>query len=120
MAAEAASELWGRPEVRVISVVRRSHGRGRPTGELTSAPAGPTAGAALVDEQDIRGHFAAVGFTAPVQEARTFWHALHDVADASAELSFYRHDQHGQSIDTEAIRISLAPLTSSGVGSHGS
>ena len=79
-----------------------------------------TAGGALVDEQDIRGHFAAVRFTAPVQHARTFWHALYDVVDASAELSFYRHDQHGQSIYTEAIRISLAPLTSSGVGSHGS
>lgn len=69
--------------------------------------ANATAGGALVDEQDIRQHFAAVSFTAPVEQARTFWHALYDVTDASAEFSFFLHDRVGQSIYTPPIRVSL-------------
>ena len=69
-----------------------------------------TAGGALVDQEDIREHFAAVSFTAPVEQARTFWHALYDVVEASAEFSFYLHDQDGHSIYTEPIRIGLGCL----------
>ncbi len=34
---------------------------------------------AVVDRQAVRDQFEAVRFTAPIQEARTFWHAIYDV-----------------------------------------
>jgi hypothetical protein len=64
-------------------------------------------GAALVDRDDIREQFAAVRFTAPIEEARTFWHALYDVEDASAEISFFLHDADGQSVYGPPIRFTL-------------
>jgi len=62
---------------------------------------------AVVDRDDIRGQFAAVGFGAPVVEARTFWHALYDVDDASAEISFYLHDVDGTSVHSPPVRFCL-------------
>jgi hypothetical protein len=63
---------------------------------------------AVLDRADIRAQFRAVSFGAPIQEARTFWHALYDVDDASAELSFYLHDVDGRSVYSDPIRFSLA------------
>lgn len=56
------------------------------------------AGGPVVDADDIRSQFAAVRFEAPIQEARTFWHAIYDVEDATAEVSFYLHDDNGTSV----------------------
>lgn len=61
----------------------------------------------VVDHDDIREHFASVRFAAPVEGARTFWHALYDVDDASAEVSFYLHDEGGESIYSPPITIGL-------------
>jgi predicted choloylglycine hydrolase len=71
---------------------------------LSAAVVGP----ALVDRNDIRDHFAAVRFTAPVPMARTFWHAVYDLDDPSLEVSFYLRDEHGVSRYTEPRRIVLA------------
>ena len=51
--------------------------------------------------------FEAVRFAAPIQEARTFWHALYDVEDASAEVSFFLHDRDGSSRYSAPIRFCL-------------
>jgi hypothetical protein len=62
---------------------------------------------AVVDRQAVRDRFEAVRFTAPIQEARTFWHAIYDVEDASAEVSFFLHDRAGSSRYSTPIRFSL-------------
>lgn len=79
-----------------------TYGRWRALTEATSS-------GALVDEDAIREQFETVRFTAPVQQARTFWYALYDVEDASAEVSFYLHDSGGRSVYTPPIHIGLAP-----------
>jgi len=66
-----------------------------------------TGSGVVVDREEIREQFAAVRFTAPVEQARTFWHALYDVEDASTEISFYLQDRDGRSLYTPPIRISL-------------
>ena len=45
----------------------------------------------VVDRDDIRDQFEAVRFAAPVEGARTFWHAFYDVEDRSVEVAFYLH-----------------------------
>jgi hypothetical protein len=55
------------------------------------------AAGALVDRDAIREQFTAVAFTAPIKEARTFWHATYDVDEASVDISFYLHDRDGHS-----------------------
>jgi len=62
---------------------------------------------AVVDRDEIREQFAAVRFTAPIEEARTFWHAVYDVDDASAEVSFFLHDRAGSSVYSPPIRFGL-------------
>jgi hypothetical protein len=62
---------------------------------------------AVVAHDDIRSQFAEVSFGAPIMEARTFWHGLYDVDDATAELSFYLHDEDGRSRYSEPIRFEL-------------
>jgi hypothetical protein len=64
---------------------------------------------ALVDRDDIRSQFAAVRFAAPVQEARTYWHALYDVDDAAVEVAFYLRDVDGESVYSAPIRLTCAP-----------
>ena len=64
--------------------------------------------AALVDRDNIRDHFAAVRFTAPVPMARTFWHAIYDLDDPSVEVSFYLRDEDGVSRYTESMRLALS------------
>jgi predicted choloylglycine hydrolase len=61
----------------------------------------------IVGDDDIREQFRAVSFVAPIVEARTFWHALYDVDDASAELTFHVRDVDGVSIYTDPIRLEL-------------
>ena len=61
----------------------------------------------VVDNDDIRDQFRAVSFVAPLAEARTFWHALYDVDDASAELTFHIRDVDGVSTYSDPIRIGL-------------
>jgi hypothetical protein len=63
----------------------------------------------LVDRDDIRSQFAAVRFAAPVQEARTYWHALYDVDDAAVEVAFYLRDVDGESVYSAPIRLTCAP-----------
>lgn len=53
--------------------------------------------AGTVSHSDIDRHFASVRFTAPVEGARTFWHGRYDLDDGSVDLSFYRHDEDGES-----------------------
>jgi hypothetical protein len=67
-----------------------------------------TAGGAVVDDDDIDDQFAAVRFTAPLREARTFWHARYDVDDASATISFFTHDEGDTSRYSDPVRIDLA------------
>ena len=43
------------------------------------------------------------------EEARTFWHALYDVDDTTAELSFYLHDVDGTSVYAPPLLIDLTP-----------
>ena len=62
---------------------------------------------AIVDRDDIRDHFSAVRFQAPIQEARTFWHALYDVDDSTLEASFYLHDVDDHSHYTKPLRLHL-------------
>ncbi len=62
----------------------------------------------LVDRNDIRDHFAAVRFTAPVPMARTFWHAVYDLDDPSLAVSFYLRDEDGASRYTEPRRFGLS------------
>ena len=61
----------------------------------------------MVDREEIRAQFAAVAFGAPIVEARTFWHALYDVDDGSAEISFFLRDVDGTSQHSEPIRFDL-------------
>jgi hypothetical protein len=60
---------------------------------------------AVVDRDDIRDQFAAVSFRAPIQEARTFWHALYDVDEAAVEVSFFLRDVDGSSTYSAPLRI---------------
>jgi hypothetical protein len=75
---------------------------------------GELADGRVVDREDIRSQFAAVSFRAPIVEARTFWHAIYDVDDASAELSFHLRDVDGVSVSSDPIRIEAGRLA--GVG----
>jgi hypothetical protein len=60
---------------------------------------------AVVDRDDIRAQMAAVSFRAPIQEARTFWHAHYDVDAASMDVSFYLHDVGEVSRYGDPIRL---------------
>jgi hypothetical protein len=62
---------------------------------------------AVVDRDDIRAQFAEVAFRAPIVEARTFWHAIYDVDDASAEVAFHLRDVDGVSCSSAPIRFAL-------------
>jgi hypothetical protein len=62
---------------------------------------------AVVDRDDIRDHFAAVSFRAPIQEARTFWHALYDVDEAAVDVSFFLRDDDGTSTYSAPLRVEL-------------
>jgi len=62
---------------------------------------------AVVDRDDIRAQFDAVSFRAPIEEARTFWHALYDVDDASVVLRFFVRDIDGESTYCDPIRIGV-------------
>lgn len=61
----------------------------------------------VVDHDQIREQFRAVRFEAPVEGARTFWHAIYDVEDPSVEASYYLHDRGGHSVYAPPIRIAL-------------
>ena len=62
---------------------------------------------AVVDRTEIREQFTAVGFRAPLQEARTFWHAQYDVERATMDVSFFLRDVDGESTYCEPIRVEL-------------
>jgi predicted choloylglycine hydrolase len=66
-----------------------------------------TTNSCIVDNDDIREQFRAVSFVAPIAEARTFWHALYDVDEASAELTFHVRDVDGVSTYSDPIHIGL-------------
>ena len=51
--------------------------------------------------------FEAIRFTAPIVEARTFWHALYDVDEASMEVSFFTHDADGRSVYSEPLSLGV-------------
>jgi predicted choloylglycine hydrolase len=61
----------------------------------------------VVDVDAIAEQFAAVRFTAPLVEARTFWHATYDVDRASAAVSFWLHDTDDTSIYGDPVTIDL-------------
>jgi acyl-CoA:6-aminopenicillanic acid acyl transferase len=65
-----------------------------------------TCDGSVVDRDDIRDHFRAIRFEAPVVGARTFWQALYDVDDVSVDVSFYLRDE-GQSIYSDPITLRL-------------
>ena len=64
---------------------------------------------AVVDVDAIAEQFAAVRFTAPLVEARTFWHATYNVDKASAAVSFWLHDTDDTSTYGDPIIIDLRP-----------
>ena len=59
----------------------------------------------MVDRDDIRDQFEAVRFAAPVEGARTFWHALR--RRRPIEVAFYLHDDDNQSIYSDPLTITL-------------
>jgi hypothetical protein len=59
----------------------------------------------VVDRDEIAATFEALRFTAPIAEARTFWHATYDTEAAEAELSFWTHDEEGVSRYSEPVRV---------------
>ena len=63
--------------------------------------------AGVVDPDAIRSHFEQVRFVAPVEGARTFWHAQYDVNTASMAISFYLHDHDGRSLYSDLRVFSL-------------
>lgn len=65
------------------------------------------AGGAVVDRDDVDLAFAALRFTAPLVEARTFWHATYDTDDAEMEVSFFTHDEGDRSRYCDPIRIAV-------------
>jgi hypothetical protein len=74
---------------------------------------------AVVDRDDIRETFRNVAFTAPVEGARTYWHALYDVEDSSMEVSFYLHDADGRSTYSEPARFALDHVAAAPVRARG-
>lgn len=64
-------------------------------------------GGGVVSREDIRDQFAAVRFAAPLEGGRTFWHALYDVDEPSAEVAFYLHDVAGESVYSDPVRLTL-------------
>jgi hypothetical protein len=64
-------------------------------------------GGGLVDRDDIRAQFRSVRFEAPVEGARTFWHAIYDVDNPSVEISFYLRDDDGVSQYTQPMRFDV-------------
>ncbi|HEY6532572.1 MAG TPA: C45 family peptidase [Acidimicrobiales bacterium] len=65
-------------------------------------------GDAVVDRDEIRRRFEAIRFTAPIVEARTFWHALYDVDSAAMEVAFFTHDEGGRSVYSEPLELRLS------------
>jgi hypothetical protein len=61
----------------------------------------------VVDPDTIRSQFDRVRFVAPVEGARTFWHAQYDVDAACVEVSFYLHDRDGLSVYSDPRAFSL-------------
>lgn len=59
----------------------------------------------VVDRDEIASTFEALRFTAPIAEARTFWHATYDTEAAEAEVSFWTHDDGGLSRYSEPVRF---------------
>lgn len=66
-----------------------------------------SADAGVLDRDDIAEQFASVRFTAPLVEARTFWHATYDVDDVSAAVSFWLCDVDGTSVYGDPVTIGL-------------
>ena len=64
-------------------------------------------GGAVVSRDDIRDQFAPVRFASPLEGGRTFWHALYDVDEPSAEVAFYLHDAGGESVYSDPVRLAL-------------
>jgi hypothetical protein len=62
---------------------------------------------ALVDDADVRAHLDTVRFTFPSPGVRTLWQAIHDLDQASLEVSFFLGDRHGASQYSDPIRFSL-------------
>ncbi len=68
----------------------------------------------VVRRDDVRDHLGAVRFTAPAAGTRTIWHAVYDLDDRTAEISFYRGDEAGTSTYSDPITLPLllAPVRS--------
>jgi hypothetical protein len=66
-----------------------------------------TTGSGIVDRDDIRAQFEQVRFVAPVEGARTFWHAQYDVDAASMEVSFFLFDRDGVSAYSDPMEFGL-------------
>ena len=61
----------------------------------------------VVDRREVAELFASLRFTAPIAEARTFWHADYDTHDAAMEISFFTHDEDGRSVYTEPLTFTV-------------
>ena len=62
----------------------------------------------VIDRDGIREQFATVSFCAPLEEARTFWHAHYDVEEAAMDVSFFLRDVDGVSTYAEPWRVALS------------
>ena len=69
--------------------------------------AAATRGGGVVDPDTIRSQLEQMRFVAPVEGARTFWHAQYDVDAASMEVSFYLRDRDGRSVYSRPREFSL-------------
>jgi predicted choloylglycine hydrolase len=66
-----------------------------------------TGDGAVVDRDDIREHFRAVRFEAPLEGGRTYWHAIYDLEDAAVDVELYVRDDDGRSRYTPPLHIAL-------------
>ena len=62
---------------------------------------------AVVSRDDIRDQFRAVRFEAPLEGARTWWHAQYDLDEPAMELELWVGDEAGRSTYTAPLRFAL-------------
>jgi hypothetical protein len=62
---------------------------------------------AVVDRDDIRDQFRAVRFEAPLEGARTFWHAQYDLDDPGMAIELWTGDEGGRSRYTPTMTFEL-------------
>jgi hypothetical protein len=68
----------------------------------------------ILGRDDIASTFEALRFTAPLVEARTFWHATYDTEESVMEVSFFTHDEAERSVYSDPLRVAVGPRGAGG------